>query len=95
MIYLRSTLFALFLLVFTPIWAIICLAVFPFMRSETRYRFVSGWNKTVLWVLQWLCGIRYEIRGMEHMLGALDQPIIILSKHQSAWETIAYIALFP
>ena len=75
MIYLRSTLFALFLLVFTPIWAIICLTVFPFMRSETRYRFVSGWNKTVLWVLQWLCGIRYEIRGMEHMLGALDQPI--------------------
>ena len=95
MIYLRSTLFALFLLVFTPIWAIICLAVFPFMRSETRYRFVSGWNKTVLWVLKWLCGIHYEIRGMEHMLGALDQPIIILSKHQSAWETIAYIALFP
>ena len=38
MIYLRSTLFALFLLVFTPIWAVICLAVFPFMRSETRYR---------------------------------------------------------
>jgi 1-acyl-sn-glycerol-3-phosphate acyltransferase len=95
MIYLRSTLFALFLLVFTPIWAVICLLVFPFMRSETRYRFVSGWNKTVLWVLQWLCGIRYEIRGMEHMLEALDQPIIILSKHQSAWETIAYIALFP
>jgi 1-acyl-sn-glycerol-3-phosphate acyltransferase len=95
MIYLRSTLFALFLLVFTPIWAIICLAVFPFMRSETRYRFVSGWNKTVLWVLKWLCGIHYEIRGMEYMLGALDKPIIILSKHQSAWETIAYIALFP
>ena len=95
MIYLTSTLFALFLLVFTPIWAVICLTVFPFMRSETRYRFVSGWNKTVLWVLKWLCGIRYEIRGMEYMLGALNQPIIILSKHQSAWETIAYIALFP
>jgi uncharacterized membrane protein len=43
MIYLTSTLFALFLLVFTPIWAIICLTVFPFMRSETRYRFVSGY----------------------------------------------------
>lgn len=95
MIYLRSSLFALFLLIFTPIWAVICLLVFPLIRSDARYRFVSVWNKTVIWVLKSLCGIHYEIRGMEHMQGALNQPIIILSKHQSAWETIAFIALFP
>jgi 1-acyl-sn-glycerol-3-phosphate acyltransferase len=32
---------------------------------------------------------------MSNMLAVLDKPIILLSKHQSAWETIAYIALFP
>ena len=29
------------------------------------------------------------------MHAALDQPVVILSKHQSAYETIAYIALLP
>ena len=29
------------------------------------------------------------------MRAVLDQPVVILSKHQSAYETIAYIALLP
>jgi 1-acyl-sn-glycerol-3-phosphate acyltransferase len=49
----------------------------------------------VLWFLKILCGITYEIQGMQHVQENMDKPIILLSKHQSAWETIAYIALFP
>ncbi|SNX27888.1 1-acyl-sn-glycerol-3-phosphate acyltransferase [Polynucleobacter meluiroseus] len=95
MIYLRSTLFALFLLIFTPVWAVLCFLAFPFLNPENRYRFIGLWNKIVIWLLWHLCGIQYEIRGMEHMLAALDQPVVVLSKHQSAYETIAYIALLP
>ncbi|MBU3567639.1 lysophospholipid acyltransferase family protein [Polynucleobacter alcilacus] len=95
MIYIRSTLFTLFLLVFTPIWSVLCLLAFPFLSPENRYRFIGLWNKIVIWLLWHLCGIRYEIRGMEHMRAVLDQAVIILSKHQSAYETIAYIALLP
>ena len=95
MIYLRSSLFALFVLIFTPIWSVLCILVFPFLNSENRYRFIGLWNKIVIWILQPLCGIRYEIRGMEHMQAVLDQPVVVLSKHQSAYETIAYIALLP
>ncbi|NCY12478.1 MAG: 1-acyl-sn-glycerol-3-phosphate acyltransferase, partial [Burkholderiaceae bacterium] len=25
----------------------------------------------------------------------IDQPVVILSKHQSAWETIAFLQIFP
>jgi 1-acyl-sn-glycerol-3-phosphate acyltransferase len=32
---------------------------------------------------------------MENMRAVLNQPVVILSKHQSAYETIAYIALLP
>jgi 1-acyl-sn-glycerol-3-phosphate acyltransferase len=32
---------------------------------------------------------------MENMTAVLDQPVVVLSKHQSAYETIAYIALLP
>jgi 1-acyl-sn-glycerol-3-phosphate acyltransferase len=95
MIYIRSALFTLFLLVFTPIWSVLCLLAFPFLSPENRYRFIGLWNKVVIWLLWHLCGIHYEILGMEHMRGVLDQSVIILSKHQSAYETIAYIALLP
>ena len=95
MVYVRSTLFALFLLIFTPIWSVLCMLAFPFLTPENRYRFIGLWNKVVIWLLWRLCDIRYEIRGMEHMYAVLDQPVIILSKHQSAYETIAYIALLP
>tara|TARA_A100001037_G_C15110205_1_gene618579 strand:+ start:558 stop:1139 length:582 start_codon:yes stop_codon:yes gene_type:complete len=36
-------------------------------------------------LIQTLLGINYEIRGLEHLTG---KPVIIASKHQSAWETL-------
>jgi 1-acyl-sn-glycerol-3-phosphate acyltransferase len=38
------------------------------------------------------CGIRYEVRGWEHVP---DFPVILMAKHQSAWETIFMDASFP
>jgi 1-acyl-sn-glycerol-3-phosphate acyltransferase len=95
MTFIRSTLFTVFLLIFTPIWSVLCIFAFPFLSPENRYTFIGLWNKVVIYVLQHLCGIHYEIRGMENMEAVLNEPVIILSKHQSAYETIAYIALLP
>ena len=39
-----------------------------------------------------LCGIDYEVRGLEHLP---RQPGIILAKHQSAWETLAFQVFLP
>jgi len=41
---------------------------------------------------EWSLGIRYEVRGWEHVPAA---PAIIMSKHQSAWETLFLDAKFP
>jgi 1-acyl-sn-glycerol-3-phosphate acyltransferase len=95
MTFIRSTIFALCLLVITPIWSVLCIAAFPFISPENRYRLIGFWNKIVIWLLWHVCDIHYEIRGMEHLYAVLDQPVVILSKHQSAYETIAYIALLP
>jgi len=95
MIWLRSILFFIFLIILTPFYAIACFIVFPFMSASKRYDFVRGWNVAVVWAAKKLCGIQYEIKGMENMLAVLDQPIILLAKHQSAWETIAFMVLFP
>ena len=95
MTFIRSTLFTFFLLVFTPIWSVLCMLAFPFLNPENRYRFIGLWNKVVIQVLKHLCDIHFEIRGMENIQAVLDQPVVVLSKHQSAYETIAYIALLP
>ena len=95
MIFIRSLIFFLAMLLITPVYAVACLIVFPVVNASTRYEFVKGWNITITYLAKVICKIEYEIIGLENMKAVLDQPAIILSKHQSAWETISFIALFP
>ncbi len=92
---IRSSLFTLFMLVFTPLWSVLCMLTFPFLSPENRYSFIGVWNKAVIATLKIVCGVHYEIRGMANLQAVLNERVVILSKHQSAYETIAYIALIP
>ncbi len=91
MIVLRSFLFSLSLLILTPPFSIISVLTFPF-PPLLRYRVISQWSRIVLWLLRVLCGLRYEVRGREHIP---KTPSIVLCKHQSAWETLALQSVFP
>ncbi len=88
---LRSSLFALVLALLTPPYAILALATFPLPRMA-RYRFISGWSRIVLFFARHVLGIDWRVEGREHLPA---RPAIILSKHQSAWETIAFQQIFP
>lgn len=88
---LRSTLFALFLVLITPVFAVIALLTFP-LPALTRYRIISTWAHWVMWAADVICGIRYRVIGRENIP---RDPCIILSKHQSAWETLAFQQIFP
>lgn len=46
----------------------------------------------MLFLLRHVCGIRYQLIGAENIP---KTPSIILSKHQSAWETLAFQEIFP
>lgn len=92
MLRLRSILFFIFQIVWTIPYAIACIVSFPFLSRVQRYWFAVGWCRVVLRVAEVLCGIRYRVIGRENLP---DTPAIILSKHQSAWETIALPALMP
>lgn len=87
----RSTLYALLQLAFTPIWAFVVLASFP-LPPLARYRVIRVWSRVMLWGSQAICGIRYRVLGAENIP---LEPCIILSKHESAWETIAFQFIFP
>jgi len=88
---LRSTLFALFQLAVTPPFALISLLTFP-LPALTRYRIISQWSRLMVVAARVICGIRYRVLGAEHIP---DSPCIILAKHQSAWETLAFQVIFP
>lgn len=91
LLFIRSLLFALIMLIVTPIWALVCFVFAPF-PYRTRYFVTSRWNVFIIWLAKVLCGIRYQIKGWENLP---DSPAILLSKHQSAWETIFLLWKMP
>lgn len=50
------------------------------------------WGRTNLWLLEKICGLKHEIRGLENIpKGA----VIVACKHQSVWDTFTLPIFFP
>ena len=91
MIFIRSCLFTLFQWIITPVFALISLLTFPLSRLA-RYRIITTWSRLITGAASVLCGVRYRVIGAENIP---SEPCVILSKHQSAWETLAWQTIFP
>lgn len=91
MILVRSVLYQLILFVVViPYFGLVfCTAPLPRL---VRWRVIAGWPRFAFWLSRRLLGIRYEVRGAANIPA---EPCVILSKHQSAWETLAYTSIFP
>lgn len=85
-VYLGSTLFFIYILLSTPIVGVAILGGF-WLPFTTRYKIADIWINCLLFMLELCCGLSYEVEGLENL--PKDRVAIILSKHQSAWETIA------
>lgn len=85
-VYLGSTLFFIYILFSTPIVGVAILGGF-WLPFSMRYKFADIWINCLLYMLKLCCGLSYEVEGLENI--PKDQAAVILSKHQSAWETIA------
>ena len=88
---LRSCLFFLLQLLLTPPYAVIALLTFPF-NALMRYRIISVWARLMMLALDHLCGIKFRVIGAENIPPV---PCVVLSKHQSAWEPLAFQLIFP
>lgn len=75
----------------TILFSFVALLTFPF-GPFTRYRVISLWNRLVVRAARMICGIRHEVRGLENVP---DHAVVVMAKHQSAWETIALPTLLP
>lgn len=89
--YLRSILFLLLMLMVTPPYALLMIFCFPLPHRARRYTAVP-WVMMTIWLIKHLLGIDYRVIGQENIPA---QPAVILSKHQSAWETVVLQQVFP
>jgi len=62
------------------------------MPYRMRCQLSNVWGGTNLWLLRVLCNLKYEIKGQENLP---QGGTVILSKHQSAWETMALRHILP
>ncbi|MFO8025748.1 lysophospholipid acyltransferase family protein [Thiohalophilus sp.] len=91
MVFLRSTLFSLSVIVTSVVITCIVL-LFYFAPFSWRYTIISQFARYNLWVLKTVCKLDYVVEGRENIP---DSAAIIFSKHQSTWETIALQQVFP
>ena len=89
--FLRSVAYELLRFAITVIFAVISLLTFAF-KPITRYRIITAWSHLVVGMAWVICGVRYRVIGKDNLPAS---PAIVLSKHQSAWETLAYQIILP
>jgi 1-acyl-sn-glycerol-3-phosphate acyltransferase len=89
--FLRSVAYETLRFAVTVIFAVLSLLTFPF-SPLIRYRIITAWSHLVICMARTICGVRYRVIGRENLPRV---PCIVLSKHQSAWETLAYQVLLP
>ncbi len=92
MIFVRSLLYFVAMVISVIVFGLTIAVLGRFVHGDFSDVVATNWGKFNLWLLRVICGLRYEIQGLENL--PPSDPIIIMSKHQSAWETISLRGIF-
>ena len=86
-LYIRSALFLVWFATISVLFHLVCL---PLLMLPARYTCAAAriWARMVLLGLRWFAGLGVEIRG-----AIPEGGCIVASKHFSAWETVALMAI--
>jgi 1-acyl-sn-glycerol-3-phosphate acyltransferase len=91
MLFLRSLVFNLIYVTSVVPYALAVAVAAPFDR-ELGVKLAAAWVRVVFWSLKHVCRIDWNIVGLENIPA---EPGIAYWKHQSAWETLAQLMVFP
>lgn len=91
MLFVRSLLYTVVFVIWTltVVPLLLLMMVLPLRVRGRAVGTMCGW---LLSALRLICGVKYEIEGAENIAG---DAAIIMSKHQSTWETFALQVIFP
>ncbi|HQR04974.1 MAG: 1-acyl-sn-glycerol-3-phosphate acyltransferase [Proteobacteria bacterium] len=87
---LRSILFMALMVLLTPPCALLLIVCF-WLPAPARQSLVMPWVHASTWLIENVLCIRTRVIGAENIPSV---PVVVLSKHQSAWETIVLQHLF-
>jgi 1-acyl-sn-glycerol-3-phosphate acyltransferase len=92
MLLARSLLFTLFMLASVVVYAIGVLLSLLVPVGGWRESIPRAWARTALGALRLLCRLDYRVEGADNIPAEAG---VSFWKHQSMWETIAQIVIFP
>ena len=92
MVYVKSLVYLLGQIVSAIAVFVTALICYPFISRDKLDRIICQWARFNIWTLGWICGITHRVRGVENIP---QGPAVIISNHQSAWETLAFQLIFP
>ncbi len=90
-LFLRSLLFSFYSILSIFFFSFVCLLSLPF-SLKIRHRLLRLFARCYIGALEIICGIHYKVEGLENI--PRHRYGVILSKHQSAWETFFLPTIF-
>jgi 1-acyl-sn-glycerol-3-phosphate acyltransferase len=88
--FLRSLLYLLVMALYTPPFVVLLLLLF-WLPTRTFRRVSMIWVAIAMWLIRHLLRIDHRVLGAGNIP---EVPCVVLSKHQSAWETIVLQHVF-
>ncbi|MBN9600564.1 MAG: 1-acyl-sn-glycerol-3-phosphate acyltransferase [Afipia sp.] len=89
-LFLRSLLYNILFYLNLVFWVLLGLPTYVMPRWGIIW-IAQNWGKTSIWLMRVVCNTRVEYRGLEKIPPG---PLLVASKHQSAWETFALLQFF-
>src|SRR5665647_3380933 len=92
---IRSILHMAWLLVTVIPWGLTLVVISFWVKRTPLWWFAVNWFRLVIWGTRVLLGIQIRVSGLENLPQGSNSPAILLSKHQSALETMLLPTLMP
>lgn len=88
---IRSILFYLYLVLISILASTLLVVTAPVVKRHYRFVFVRFCNLSIIYAMRWLCGIRFQIEGKEHL--DRKQAMVVACNHQGDWETFYLLTM--
>lgn len=76
-------------------WGLTLVVISLWVRRTPLWWFAVNWFRLVIWGTRVILGIQVRVSGLENLPQGSSSPAILLSKHQSALETMLLPTLMP